>query len=98
MLIIDHIFVEMFGTALQVDGDEPLVGEIVELHVVADLPAVHGTAELNFLVSWASVVKHEYLGFLGVLLFVEGTHNSVDFEVAVWGDEGGEWIDLFPSG
>jgi len=94
VLVIDHILVEMFGATLQVDGDEPLVSEVVELHVVADLPGVHGPANLHFLVSGASVVQHEHLGLFGVLLFVESAHDGVDFKVAIWGHEAAEWVSL----
>jgi len=64
--------------------DIPLIGESIKLHFVTFAPLVHGTTNLDFAVSWTSVVEHENLWLLAVLYPVKGAHNMFDFHHPIW--------------
>ena len=83
VLVINDVFVEELSACLQMDCDEPLVSEIVELHVMPSLPIVHRAAQLNHVVSWTSVVQHEYLWLLSALFLVESADDRVNLQDAV---------------
>lgn len=86
LLVIHHpgvavhdVLVQEFFTCFDVQGDEPLVGEGVEVHVVADFPIVEGAADLYLSMPWASVVELEDLRLLAEGGFVEGGRDDVKF-------------------
>lgn len=99
VLVVDDILVEVFVADLERELNEPLVGDRVELHLVADLPIVHAAAELNLVVTRAPVVQQEELWPLVVgscavkrrddgvqlswALFQFGKHLLVVFDVFV---------------
>jgi len=62
----------------------PLVSERIKLHIVTFAPFVHGTTNLDFAVSWTSVVEHENLWLFAVLYPVEGAHDLFDFHHPIW--------------
>ena len=71
-LAVHDVLVQELFACFDVQGDEPLVGEGIEVHVVADLPIVEGATDLYLPVSWASVVELEDLRLLAEGGFVEG--------------------------
>lgn len=56
VLVIYHVLVVVFLTNFQMKRDEPLVCELIVLHVVAGSPGVHRATQLHHAVPWASVV------------------------------------------
>jgi len=54
--IVDDVLVGVL-TAGKVNSGEPLISDVIELHLVTLLPAVERAANLHDLMSWAPVVK-----------------------------------------
>ena len=64
-------------------GNKPLVCKLIILHFVTHLPSIHGSAKMDLVISWSSVMKHEHLWLLGVVHFVKGTHDRVNFKKTI---------------
>ena len=85
VVVIDDVLVEVLFSNLQVKGDEPLVGKWIELHVMSLVPVVHGATDLDFVMSWASVVEHENLRLLAEHCGIKCRHDGVNLLDLVWG-------------
>ena len=60
-LVVYHVLVVELTTG-QVQRSEPLVSQMIKLELVAFLPVVEATADLDDLVPWTPVVHSERMG------------------------------------